>query len=286
MTLAHYSSAYGLVDVKVYPAASGGGWGTGVDVPKVVQLGLAANIGGKILEGDDTEELHSYVKGYAGKIAFNKLSLEVLEAILGGTLADSGVTPDQVVTFTYPAVATSLGFFKLEGQITKVDSGLSDAHMVLTNCKIKPGTYEITAKYDDYIACTFDIWVQDQPIIKFNETTSSLAVSPDTAAPTISSTTPADGASGIDKTASLSVTFNEAIQAGDANDDHFILMTAAGVAVATTITINSPTNTIVTINPDSDLGGTTDYLLIVTGVHDAAGNVLAAPTIVNFTTGA
>jgi|GEM_PF-5071874 len=286
MTLARESAAFGLNDVKVYPTNGSGGWGTGYDVPKITQYAPSVEIGGKMLEGDDTEDQYSYVKGYGAKLAFNKIPMNVLSVVMGGTIADSGTTPSQQVSYTFAPRGTTLPLFKLAGQMTKVDDGLGDAHVTLTNCRVKPGTYEIGAKYGDYVSITLDVWIQDQPVIEFNETAIALTVTPDTTPPTISSTVPADAATGISKTANLSVTFSEAIQAGDVTADHFILTTDAGVAVATTLTLNAPTNTIVSINPTSDLDASTDYLLVITGVHDVAGNVLASPSIINFTTGA
>lgn len=285
MTIARESAAFGLSDVKLYPTNGAGGWGTGYDVPKVTQYAPSVEIGGKMLEGDDTEDLYSYVKGYGAKLAFNKIPMNVLSAVMGGTITETGSTPNQKVSYAFASRGTSLPLFKLVGQMTKVDDGLGDAHVTLTNCRVKPGTYEIGAKYEDYVSITLDVWIQDQPIIDFNETAVALTVSPDTTPPTISSTVPADGATAVDKTANLTVTFSEAIQTGDANSDHFILTTAAGVAVAATISVNGA-GTIVTINPDSSLEATTEYLLVITGVHDVAGNILASPTIINFTTGA
>lgn len=284
MALDRDSAVFGLKDVKVYPADGAGGWLTGVDVPKVVEYAPSIEVGGKMLEGDDTEDLYSYVKGFGAKLKFNKLPMSVLSAVFGGAITESGNTPNQVVSYTFAARGTSIPLFKLEGQMDKVDDDIADAHIRLTNCRVKPGTYDIGTKYDDYVSISLDVWVQDQPVIEFNETAVALSTTPDTTAPTISSTVPADDATAIDKTANLSVTFSEAIQAGDANDDHFIL-TAAGAIVAAAITINSPTNTIVTINPTSSLAATTEHTLVITGVHDAAGNVLAAPTIITFTTG-
>lgn len=286
MTLERDSAVFGLNDVKLYPTNGSGGWGTGFDVPKVVQYAPNVEIGGKMLEGDDTEDQYSYVKGYGAKLAFNKIPMDVLSATLGGSIIDSGSAPSQKTSYTFAPRGTSLPLFKLAGQMTKVDDGLGDAHITLTNCRVKPGTYDIGAKYGDYVAITLDVWIQDQPVIDFNETAIALVVAPDTTPPTISSTVPADAATGISKTANLSVTFSEAVQAGDVTADHFILTTDAGVAAAATLTLNTPTNTIVTINPTSDLDATTEYLLVITGVHDVAGNVLASPTIINFTTGA
>jgi len=282
--LARESAAFGLKDVKVYPTNGAGGWGTGYDVPKVVQYAPSVEVGGKMLEGDDTEDQYSYIKGYGAKLAFNKIPMTVLSATLGGTIEETGATPNQKVSYTFAERGTSLPLFKLVGQMTKVDDGLGDARVTLTNCRVKAGNYEIGAKYGDYVSITLDVWVQDQPVIEFNETEVALTTSADTTAPTVQSTTPADAATAVVVSANLTATFSEAIQPGDVNSRNFVLMKATdGTVVAGALSLGT-NDTVVTFNPTSDLSVATAYILVITGVHDVAGNVLATPTVVNFTT--
>lgn len=91
---------------------------------------------------------------------------------------------------------------------------------------------------------------------------------------------PADAATGISVSANLTCTFNNALASGAENG--IILTTAAGVPVAAARTIDAARK-VVTLNPDSNLGASTDYLLIVAGVTDIYGQSLAN-TVVNFTT--
>ncbi|SFR16751.1 Ig-like domain-containing protein, partial [Desulfoscipio geothermicus] len=106
----------------------------------------------------------------------------------------------------------------------------------------------------------------------------------DTTAPTVQSSTPADGATGVSVSADLTVTFSEAIQKSLATSDNFILIASDGTVVDCTVSADAA-GEIVTINPDSNLDALSDYILIVsTNVKDLAGNALAAPYVVNFTT--
>ena len=292
MPLVKETVILGIDDAKVYKltadTAAALTYTTGIDVPGITGMSVSPNFVEKELKGDESIlDFYSKLESLDWSFTNALLSLDVLAILLGGAVAATGVTPNMKQTYSLLKTDTP-SYFKLEGKSDYADVG--DVHVILYKCKASKVDYEL--KGEDYavvsasgkaIGTIYDGKVKD---IVYNETAVSIAVTTDIAPPTISATVPADGAAAIDKTADLTVTFSEAIQAGDANDDHFILTTAAGVAVATTITINSPTNTIVTINPDAALGGTTDYLLIITGVHDTAGNVLAAPTVVNFTTAA
>ena len=91
---------------------------------------------------------------------------------------------------------------------------------------------------------------------------------------------PADAATGIVVSSNITLTFSNALASGAENG--IILTTAAGVPVAVARTINAG-RTVVTLNPDSNLGASTEHLIIVAGVTDIYGQALAN-TVVNFTT--
>lgn len=113
----------------------------------------------------------------------------------------------------------------------------------------------------------------------------------DTTPPTISSTSPADGATGVAKAASTTViwTFDEAIQSADVIAAKFFVHKDDGSIVAGALTINS-TNTIVTFTPSGAWDATTKHHTVVVGgtggVKDTAGNALAATAVTDFTTAA
>lgn len=91
---------------------------------------------------------------------------------------------------------------------------------------------------------------------------------------------PADAATGIVVGSNITLTFSNALRGGAENG--IILTTAAGVPVACARTIDADRK-VVTLNPDSNLGASTDYLIIVPGVVDIYGQTLA-DTVVNFQT--
>ena len=100
---------------------------------------------------------------------------------------------------------------------------------------------------------------------------------PDTTAPTLASSTPANGSSGAGVGANLVLTFSEAMNPGS--------VTAALVPAVDLGTASwNPEGTVLTFDPPTDLDASTAYALTLNG-QDSAGNAMT-PANVNFTTGA
>jgi methionine-rich copper-binding protein CopC len=112
---------------------------------------------------------------------------------------------------------------------------------------------------------------------------------PDTTAPTVSTFSPDDEATGVAIDANMVLHFSEAVERGTGS---IVLRTAAGVTVATYDAASSPNLNILgsalTINPTHDLGYSTAYVLEFPAgsIQDAAGNPYAGTVSYNFTTGA
>jgi len=90
---------------------------------------------------------------------------------------------------------------------------------------------------------------------------------------------PADAATGVAVSANIILTFSNRIRSGNTG---ILLTSAAGVPVAAAYSWNAA-GTILTINPDSNLGAAADYLVTLAGVTDIYGQTLAN-TVYNFTT--
>jgi len=107
------------------------------------------------------------------------------------------------------------------------------------------------------------------------------APAPDTTPPTVSSTNPPDGASGISTGAAISVTFSEAMSAASINTSSFTVGGVTGTV--------SASGAVATFTPSAPLQSSTPYTATVLsgpgGVKDAAGNPLAADFSWTFTTG-
>jgi hypothetical protein len=107
--------------------------------------------------------------------------------------------------------------------------------------------------------------------------------SADTVAPTISSTNPADGATGV---AIITASFSEAMKASTINATTFALSGPGAVPVTGTVVYDAA-NEIARFVPSSALPAGTMYTAtITTGATDLAGNALAGSHAWSFTTSA
>jgi Domain of unknown function (DUF4082)/Bacterial Ig-like domain len=111
----------------------------------------------------------------------------------------------------------------------------------------------------------------------------------DTTAPTVSSISPASGATGVLRNANILATFNEDMDPATINGSTFELRGPGNVLVAAVVTYTS-SNRRATLNPNADLAAATTYTATVRGgttdprVKDGAGNALAANRTWSFTT--
>ena len=120
----------------------------------------------------------------------------------------------------------------------------------------------------------------NNPVAAASSTTFTTAAAPDTTAPTVTGTAPANGATGVATTATVAVTFSEPVTANGG----VTLAINGGAAVATTATVSGNT---VTLTPTAPLTASTTYRVNVsTAVRDLANNPVAAASSTTFTTAA
>ncbi|RCJ27108.1 hypothetical protein A6770_02820 [Nostoc minutum NIES-26] len=109
----------------------------------------------------------------------------------------------------------------------------------------------------------------------------------DTTPPTVSSTSPANSATGVNAGTSVTATFSEAMNSATINTSTFELRGPNNALVSATVSYNAANRT-VTLTPSSPLVALTTYNATVkggaTGVKDQAGNALAANYTWSFTT--
>lgn len=111
----------------------------------------------------------------------------------------------------------------------------------------------------------------------------------DLSAPTVSTVGPADGATGICLTRSISATFSEPMDATTINTTTFSV-TDAGSAVPGTVSYDAASRVASFVPTDvAGFAASRPFVLTIlsggTGVKDAAGNALAADRVSGFTTG-
>ena len=111
----------------------------------------------------------------------------------------------------------------------------------------------------------------------------------DTTPPTVSSISPASGATGVSRTANITATFNEDMNPATITTTTFELRGPGNVLVPAAVTYNT-SNRQATLNPNATLAGFTSYTVTVRGgttdprVKDGAGNALATNRVWSFTT--
>ncbi len=106
---------------------------------------------------------------------------------------------------------------------------------------------------------------------------------PDTTAPTVSSSIPADGATGVSLNGNITATFSEGMDPATITTSTFTL-TQSGTPVVGAVTY---VGTVATFDPTGNLTASTLYTgTITTGAKDLAGNALAVNKTWSFTTGA
>jgi LmbE family N-acetylglucosaminyl deacetylase len=111
------------------------------------------------------------------------------------------------------------------------------------------------------------------------------SLGPDTTAPTVQGTTPANGAGNVSLGTSVSATFSETIAPASVTGTSFVLRAPGGNAVSATLSANGGT---ATLQPNAPLAGSTTYTATLlsgsNGIKDVAGNALASDFSWSFTT--
>jgi hypothetical protein len=106
---------------------------------------------------------------------------------------------------------------------------------------------------------------------------------PDLTPPTVTSTSPASGATGVGVSTAVSATFSESVDGATATAA-FELRDASNALVAGTAAYDSPSRT-VTLTPGAPLTAPAIYTATIkAGVSDLAGNVMTSPVVWSFTT--
>lgn len=289
------SALFGITDAKIARLLTDNGAGTTYenpkDIPGIQSIQFSPEFLEKELHGDDELlDIYSKLKSLTGTVKHGKISLDVLALLMGGIVTDGGSSPNEYREME--VFGTSIpGYFLLEGQITYRggDDPGGDWHVSFWKGKISK--FQLECQGEDYAIVSFDYKAIprafDKKLFKIRENQTAVPIleTPDTTPPTVTLTSPVDGADNVSVNASVVYTFSKALQAGNVNTGSFMLVKpTTGDVIACTVTYDGNGHT-ATIDPSAPLEAATGYMAFATReVRDTAGNRLAAPSVVNFTT--
>ncbi|MFD9752669.1 phage tail protein [[Kitasatospora] papulosa] len=139
MPLQRFTQVYGIQDAKISPlltdpAAGTPTYGPAIDVPGIKTYEISGEIEVKTLRGDNKKlSTNSALTNVQVAITHAKMSLDVLAAIIGGAVTDTGTTPAQKTSWDLTGDTATMPPFKLEGVTPPngVDIIGGDVHVVM-----------------------------------------------------------------------------------------------------------------------------------------------------------
>jgi hypothetical protein len=201
------------------------------------------------------------------------------------TFADESASGWQQVSFSSPVAVTAnttyvVSYLAPNGHYAATNSGLASAvdnaplHALAGASSGGNGVYRYGAAsaFPSASYGNTNYWV---------DTVFSTGPAPaDTTPPTVITTAPVAGATGVAVGVAPTATFSEAVQAGSIS---FTVLDAANAVVAGTSSYN-PTSHTATFVPSTQFATSSVFTATVTGALDVAGNAMAGPSTWSFTT--
>lgn len=256
MALDTIALPYGIRDVKLTPYTDAAGTTLGtttIDLPNARTLSFKDSEEFNELRGDDHVVA---VHGNGAKVDWDLeaggLPFTAFKAMAGGTITESGVTPNQTKVYA-KKVTDQRPYFKVEGQAIS-DSG-GDVHVVLWRCKatgelsgeFKDGEFFLTAASGQ--ALGVPTGVNADEIYRFVQNETAATIPGAGSLPVVSTITPSGAAAGATVTitgayltGASSVTFNGV--AGTAvtvvNDGVLTVVVPAGSAGSVPVVVTTP----------------------------------------------
>lgn len=144
------TKVFGIDEIKLFPISEDSGTaytlGSEIELPGAKSLEITLDIEEKNLSGNEIIlDVVSKVRKIKFNAAFAKLSLDVLQAALGGNLTQNGTTPNQSAVFSLQN-GNSTGYFQLAAKVSNVDEGSMFIHIM--KCKINANP--IAAREGDF----------------------------------------------------------------------------------------------------------------------------------------
>lgn len=155
MSVTHESVMYDVHDFKVYPLSADTGasptYGAAVDVPGIATVSLDPNLITAELKGDaKVIAKRGRIDKVACSATYGKISLDVLEVVLGGTVTDNGAVSAEMAL----SGNNSLPYFKAAFAINDADVG--SIHVIFYKAQLTGGTL-ISGQTDQFGQPTLDL---------------------------------------------------------------------------------------------------------------------------------
>ena len=155
MALADPTKLYAVSDAKIAklltdPSGGSATYDSLIDVPGIKSVGLDFEFNDVELRGDNGRmESDSTLIGVNVSFDHAKVSFDALAVMLGGTVTNTGTTPDQVKQFRRLSTDVT-NYFKFEAKTPTggVDTTTGDAHLVIY--KLRLTGYDLGFAEEDY----------------------------------------------------------------------------------------------------------------------------------------
>ena len=275
------------------PPGGSATYGPWVSLPGINSLTATANMITDDAKGNDQiVATASRLMAWDLKFGVGLESIAALQTFLGGTVTTTGTSPNQVESHTYPQGSVP-GWFEILVQSTEEDGAVAGG-VTRDFYKCTITKFDIGNQTEKFSQPAFEARAirrkSDGQLHKFTveETQSALPASGASSStpPTVSSTVPLNAASGVLTSATISITFSEALAPSSAADlgSYYLAAAVAGTAVPFTVSYNASTF-VVTLTPVSALTSATEYVCGVTpAIRDLYDNRLASQYSFKFNT--
>jgi hypothetical protein len=153
MAISHTTKWHHVNDAKISvmtadPAGGAAAYSAAIDVPGIKEIGVTPTFRNQELRGDNQKlDESSELVAIALTFRHAKLSLDVLSALLGGTVTDAGTGSTETATYDHLG-ATVLPYWKIEAQTTGVDLIGGDGHLIFWKCIVS--AYDLGFAEENY----------------------------------------------------------------------------------------------------------------------------------------
>jgi hypothetical protein len=137
--LSHNTKWYAVNDAAIFkltadPAGGSPTYSAKIDIPGIKSVGISGDVNSVELRGDGQKiDQASKLGGLTLTFEGAKLALDIMAATTGGTVTDSGTTPNMKAEWALLGT-DAMNYFKFEAQTTGVDTIGGDGHMILHKC--------------------------------------------------------------------------------------------------------------------------------------------------------